>query len=119
MSHKHQSLLDRRLQAAQLAVLLYELCGVLSASKHLYGLLVCGGCLDPLRSTGCGVVPVHLCVLLPLKDDVSNVPGATSAKTLALRFGGPVDPSSYRFTDRNRGAAVQRPPQCLTFSTRL
>src|SRR5215208_5780962 len=61
----------------------------------------------------------YIFVLLPLKDDVSNVPGATSAKTLAPGFGGPVDPSSYRFTDRNRGAAVQLPRRFLAFSTRL
>jgi hypothetical protein len=61
----------------------------------------------------------YIFVLLPEKDDAVNVPGATSAKTLAPRFGGPVDPSSYRFTDRNRGAAVQRPRRLLAFSTRL
>src|SRR5215217_7337319 len=70
MSHQHQSLLDRRPRAAQLAVVLYELCTVLSACKHPYGLLVCGGCLNPLRSTGCRVVPVHLFVLLPEKDEM-------------------------------------------------
>jgi hypothetical protein len=40
MSHQHQSLLDRRPRAAQRAVVLYELCGVLSACQHPYGLLV-------------------------------------------------------------------------------
>src|SRR5215213_10665781 len=87
MSHQHQSLLDRRPRAAQLAVVLYELCTVLSACKHPYGLLVCGGCLNPLRSTGCRVVPIHLCVLLPEKDDASDVyPMLRAPKRLLWRF---------------------------------
>src|SRR5215208_5668111 len=32
------------------------------------------------------------------------------------RFGGPVDPSSYRFTDPNRWAAARRPQRSLTIS---
>ena len=79
--HQHQSLLDRRPQPPKLAVLFHELHGVRRVRKHLYSLRVVGRGFDPLGGAGRGIVPVHLYVLLSLKDDISDVPDATKLET--------------------------------------
>src|ERR687896_2475379 len=61
---------------------------------------------------------ISLCVLLPERTISVMFPLLRALKHLP-RGSEVLDPSSYRFTDRNRGAAMQRPRRFLAYSRRL